>query len=138
MTESVNITAFIVFTVILYVILIIYTLFHCSKLCREYSYAFFSKSMKNELIFKITAFVNRSIVQVIQKILAAFVSLLNRISLICCKIEAFSAQMDRFVFEEPVDLTALVIRKFYGENEQYMIAAAAGLIVVFYFILTVF
>lgn len=39
---------------------------------------------------------------------------------------------------EPVNLMALVIRKCYTESPAPLIAATAGLIVVFYFILTIF
>lgn len=42
------------------------------------------------------------------------------------------------VTTEPVNLMALVIRKCYTESPAPLIALTAGLIVVFYFILTIF
>jgi hypothetical protein len=84
------------------------------------------------------SFAELKVLLLIVKVAAYSVSLLYSISLATNSIESFLIQADRIAFAEPFNLTAVVFRKFYGENERLMLAAAAGLIVVFYFILTVF
>jgi hypothetical protein len=54
------------------------------------------------------------------------------------KAEGFFQRALPAVSTEPVNLMALVIRKCYTESPAPLVALTAGLIVVFYFILTIF
>jgi hypothetical protein len=93
---------------------------------------------KNKDALRIIKFLKKHIKSPVLKAIRSSVKYLGITSGHVRKAEGFIQRTLPFVTTEPVNLVALVIRKCYTDNPAPLITATTGLIVVFYFILTIF
>ena len=138
MIENINISIYIVLIVIVYLFVILVSLYNSGSAFRNFVDSFISGLQKIKVLKNIQEFISGKILPVIRFSVSILIKVLSGVSEFTCRVDEFLSGSNKVIFAQPVNLTALVLRKLYGENEQIMLAAAAGIIVVFYFILTVF
>lgn len=93
---------------------------------------------KNKTALRIITIFQRYLKSPVLKACRSLVKYLGVTSGHIQKAEGFFQRALPAVTTEPVNLMALVIRKCYTESPAPLITLTAGLIVVFYFILTIF
>jgi hypothetical protein len=136
--EKVNITLYIILSVICYLMLIALSMYNINTFFRGFVDSLVQKLSKIGFFAIVQKFFTERVLKFIRLLASTMIKLLYEVSGFFCKLDDLLQRSDRLVLTEPVNLTALAVRKLYGENINLMLAAAAGIIVVFYFILTIF
>lgn len=133
-----NTTWFTVTSIFIYLVVIIYALYRIStrfrvtvsgiteKLLKQANIAKVIKHLQDYLIIPLKAFSSR---------ITGYLG--NTGSSISGTEGIFTKKIKPFI-TEPVNITALVLRKLYNESIVAVIGVSAGIIVVFYIILTIF
>jgi len=138
----INTTAYYIVTVILYVIAVIFFVMLFSAKFREIVYTYFQKLAKSITDLKFYPTLRSKIqsffTEPMKKALAFLFGFISNISLYFKKAEEFFTGKMLPLIIEPVNIASLLLRKVYTDSQTAVISVMAGLIVAFYFILTIF
>lgn len=138
----INTTAYYIVTVILYVIAVIFFVMLFSAKLREIVYTYFQKLAKSITDLKFYPTLRSKIqsffTEPMKKALAFLFGFISNISLYFKKAEEFFTGKMLPLIIEPVNIASLLLRKVYTDSQTAVISVMAGLIVAFYFILTIF
>ena len=133
-----NSTWFTVTSLIIYFILIIYALYRISPRFRKAVSAFTVKILKQENISKVYEFLLEKLLVPLKRFSGRITGYLGNTGRSISGTEGiFTGKIKPFI-TEPVNFVALVLRKLYNNSITAVIGVSAGIIVVFYIILTIF
>lgn len=142
MIENLNNTYFIAAVLMNYVFLILFS----SILTSEYVRNIYQKTKeklsgvirKNKYAEQIFNFIVRKVLPAIKVLVIKFVHVLHSISIIYNKIDLFIQNEIFGNLDEPVNYSALTLRKLYEVNSRLWVIYSIISMVAFYFILTIF
>jgi hypothetical protein len=127
---------------LMYLFLVIFTVLRLSKTDRKIYYAFLDRINafihKNKKVFVVFDFIKYRLLFYFGKALAIIFKFLKIFSYYIYKLDLLLKRNDFVIIGEPVNYAALVLRKLYTENVQAAIVYISLVIVLFYFILSVF
>jgi hypothetical protein len=142
MIESVNLTAYIILCVLLYSFLIKFILInsnqHIRELYEKVNLFIYSLITKN---IKVKGILHSIYTNIILPSRTVFIKVLVYLKISCEGLFDFTASLDEKFHSglgQSADYASLTIRKLYDGNAQLYIVYSTAVIVVFYFILTVF
>jgi hypothetical protein len=113
-----------------------------SPKAREIVYTIFRKITKSITDLKfypaLKTKIQRFFTEPINKVLAVLFRFISNVSVYFKKAEEFFSGKMLPLIIEPVNIASLLIRKVYSDSQTVNISIMTGLIVAFYFILTIF
>lgn len=133
-----NTTWFTVTSIIIYLILIIYALYRISAGFRKAVSGISEKILKQVNIAKVYKFLREYLIVPLQGLSKGITGFLGNTGRSISGTEGIFTGKIKPFFTEPVNFIALVLRKLYNDNITAVIGVSAGIIVVFYIILTIF
>lgn len=142
MIESVNITYFWIFAALLYVYLLLFSVIKINAKAKEL-YAKIESNVcsvitKNNGVNSVYELIYHKILPSISTAFSNGVNYLHSFSLYIVKFEHVLKTKGGYYPSEAVNYTALALRKLYDGNPQIWLVYSSLVIVIFYFILTVF
>jgi hypothetical protein len=142
MIESVNIIYFWIFTVMLYLYLLLFSIIKINAKAKELYVKIESNVCtiitNNNGVNSVYELIYHKVLPSLSAALSAGVNNLHYFSLYIVKFEHVLKTKGGYYPSEAVNYTALALRKLYDGNPQIWLVYSSLIIVVFYFILTVF
>lgn len=142
MIEVVNITLYIVLSIIVYLFLLLYSAIliyeKAGKLYLQLISWLKSLIKKNDNVEEVFKTLRNKVTPQIKGAFSVALNSLNTFSLFIDKFEQFNKQKGGYYPAEAVNYSALALRKLYDGSPQVWLVYSSVAIVVFYFILTVF
>jgi len=137
-----NINLFIVLITVIYLYMILFTLINLSQAVRVFYNKLLDKLNalinKNKKVGGVLDFIKSKILFYMNKALRIVFKFLLILSYYIFKFDLYIIKNDSVLVDEPVNYTALVLRKLYTENIRTVIVYSSLVLVIFYFILSVF
>lgn len=138
----INNTVYYIATVIIYVIAVTFFVLQISAKARETAFSYFRKfagSITNQKFYPaLKSNIQKFITAPFNRLMRLLFEFISKISVYFRKAEEYFTAKVLPLFSEPVNIASLLIRKAYTESKTVTISVMAGLIVAFYFILTIF
>lgn len=133
-----NTTWFTVTSIIIYLVLIIYSLYRISTRFKNFVSGITEKLLKQTNIEKVNKLLQDYLIKPLKGFSRSITGYLGNTGSSISGTEGIFTKKIKPFITEPVNITALVLRKLYNESIAAVIGVSAGIIVVFYIILTIF
>lgn len=133
-----NTTWFTVTSIIIYLVVIIYALYRISTRFRVTVSGITEKLLKQSNIAKVNKLLQDHLIIPLKGFSSRITGYLRNTGISISGTEGIFTKKIKPFITEPVNITALVLRKLYNDSLTAVIGVSAGIIVVFYIILTIF
>jgi len=134
----INTTWFFVLAALVYVILFVYALLKISATARNMALNIRTNLSKQNFFKTISGNIHKYITVPVTGVINKFATFLGKSGRSISGSEGYFTRKIKPILIEPVNIVSLVFRKLYNDSQTAFIGISAGLIVVFYIILSIF
>jgi len=134
----INTTWFFVLAALVYVVLFVYALLQISATARKVALGIWSNLSKQNFFKTISGNIHKYITVPVTGVINKFATFLGNSGRSISGSEGSFTRKIRPILIEPVNIVSLVFRMLYNNSQAAVIGISAGLIVVFYIILSIF